>query len=554
MRRRSCSRGVTLLLALSLSASLLGCPDISVTLNVRPDVLDFGATKDTLTLRVSKNASARPMAPVIGTSTDPWIIVGACENVEANCVSYGPWHVRRIPVRLNRDHMSSGVNVGSVVVSCTGVPSQTIEVVAENQLAVDFTVSKRAPDVGEEVQFINKSAIAVDPTTLRGLEWDFGDGTNVSKDLNPKHTYRRLGIYTISLKIMTADRTFERVRKDYVSVGATPPEAGFDVQPSNVFPGDVVRFMDTSKAGTSPITGWSWNFGDGTGATEQNPAHVYAEEGLYSVSLTVSDAYKSSTAVQENAVIVRGKVPPTANFRVKTIEPIVNQPVGFEDLSEPGSAPIDGYLWNFGDGFFSYEQHPQHRYARAGDYDVSLTVTTAHGTHTKSGVTVSPVGVPPEADFTVPEGVWLTTDDVPFADASTAGTNPIQSWAWNFGDPASGGANESALRNPTHQFSGPGSYTVTLTVTTLSGTDTVTKADVVHVFAPTALDAYVRKPEGVYSYRLEKTASQPGYTVHTLEMLSQNWRDRSEVSNTLWRHWLVTVSYTHLTLPTKRIV
>jgi PKD repeat protein len=36
---------------------------------------------------------------------------------------------------------------------------------------------------------------------------------------------------------------------------------------------------------------------------------------------------------------------------------------------------------------------------------------------------------------------------------------------WNFGDPASGANNTSTQTNPTHIFSGPGSYTVTLTAT-----------------------------------------------------------------------------------------
>lgn len=50
--------------------------------------------------------------------------------------------------------------------------------------------------------------------------------------------------------------------------------------------------------------------------------------------------------------------------------------------------------------------------------------------------------------------------------ASTAGTGTIQSYSWNFGDPASGANNTSTLENPTHLFTGVGSYPVTLTITT----------------------------------------------------------------------------------------
>jgi PKD repeat protein len=57
---------------------------------------------------------------------------------------------------------------------------------------------------------------------------------------------------------------------------------------------------------------------------------------------------------------------------------------------------------------------------------------------------------------------------VVFSDLST---NPV-SWVWNFGD---GGS--STEQNPTHIFQNPGSYSVSLTVTNETGSDTETKAE-----------------------------------------------------------------------------
>jgi len=45
-----------------------------------------------------------------------------------------------------------------------------------------------------------------------------------------------------------------------------------------------VQFSDWS---TGDITSWSWNFGDGSTSTEQNPIHTYANSGTYTVSLSV---------------------------------------------------------------------------------------------------------------------------------------------------------------------------------------------------------------------------------------------------------------------------
>jgi PKD repeat protein len=48
-----------------------------------------------------------------------------------------------------------------------------------------------------------------------------------------------------------------------------------------------VQFTDIS---TNNPDSWEWNFGDGTSlSTEQNPVHVYSEEGNYTVSLNVSN-------------------------------------------------------------------------------------------------------------------------------------------------------------------------------------------------------------------------------------------------------------------------
>src|ERR1019366_2474164 len=49
-------------------------------------------------------------------------------------------------------------------------------------------------------------------------------------------------------------------------------------------------FTDTSTDTGSTITGWSWNFGDGSPvSTDQNPTHVYASGATYNVSLMVTD-------------------------------------------------------------------------------------------------------------------------------------------------------------------------------------------------------------------------------------------------------------------------
>jgi hypothetical protein len=68
-----------------------------------------------------------------------------------------------------------------------------------------------------------------------------------------------------------------------------PPLADFTATPLS---GEVpleVNFTDQSIPIDTAITNWTWNFGDGTTSTQQNPTHIYDNHGVYTVSLTVID-------------------------------------------------------------------------------------------------------------------------------------------------------------------------------------------------------------------------------------------------------------------------
>ena len=69
------------------------------------------------------------------------------------------------------------------------------------------------------------------------------------------------------------------------------------------------------------------------------------------------------------------------------------------------------------------------------------------------------------ANFSVAPGAVRQGTPVHFTDISTGGAT---SWLWNFGDPASGAANTSTERNPTHTFIGTGDVPVSLQVNGVS--------------------------------------------------------------------------------------
>jgi PKD repeat protein len=71
------------------------------------------------------------------------------------------------------------------------------------------------------------------------------------------------------------------------------PAASFTVSTPNPAATSVVAFTDTSGGGP---TSWAWDFGDGGSSTQQNPTHVYANPGSFTVRLTASNASGPSSA------------------------------------------------------------------------------------------------------------------------------------------------------------------------------------------------------------------------------------------------------------------
>ena len=124
-----------------------------------------------------------------------------------------------------------------------------------------------------------------------------------------------------------------------------PPTADFSVDKADVVVGQTITFTDHS---TGDPTSWSWDFGDGESSTAQNPTHSYDAVGIYTVSLTVTNAGGSDTETRENYIEVSQLVE-------KPIEDITDalaarEGVGVEDIEiafcEP--ATVEGDLFAVG--------------------------------------------------------------------------------------------------------------------------------------------------------------------------------------------------------------
>jgi PKD repeat protein len=140
----------------------------------------------------------------------------------------------------------------------------------------------------------------------------------------------------------------------------------------------------------------------------------------------------------------------------------VGQVISFNGSQSQAASAITSYAWSFGDGAVAYGPLVTHTYAVSSTYQVSLTVTDQQGLSDVElafiAVTTAPAGQGPVAIINGPTKA-SPGQTVSFDGSSTLAKSPIVSYTWNFGD---GLVGDGVV--PTHTYSLPGLYSVTLTV------------------------------------------------------------------------------------------
>ena len=144
---------------------------------------------------------------------------------------------------------------------------------------------------------------------------------------------------------------------------------------------------------------WSWNFGDGGTATTQSPSHTYSAAGVYTVSLTATNASGSDPEVKNNYITVTA--PPTAPTAQFSASPTSGQAPLAVQFTDSSTGSPTSWAWNFGDGGTSNAQSPSHTYDVPGVYNVSLTATNASGSDPEMKNNYVTVTAPPSGAITL---------------------------------------------------------------------------------------------------------------------------------------------------------
>lgn len=321
------------------------------------------------------------------------------------------------------------------------------------------TAAFNAPDVCEgSVTQLNDASV-IGAGSISSWSWSLGDGTTASTQ-NPQHTYANEGVYNVSLIVSSAAGCADTFLQS-ITIDPMPLA---DFVTNDVCEGDTVRFTNNSQLTNGIISDIDWDFGDGVTSTVNDPIHYYTSPGTYNVTLRIGSDQACEDVISKT-VTVNPK--PVADFTANAV--CNGDPVLLVDQSNVTTGLVTGWYWEFGDGSFSSTQQPSHQYAGPGSYNISLVATTDKGCSDTLNRTTT-INDVPQAGFNVGNSC-LGTPSV-FNDTTGIAAGAITSWAWNFGDGTS-----SISQNPSHTFSTPGTYSVSLVVSNASGCiDTVTRS------------------------------------------------------------------------------
>jgi len=324
--------------------------------------------------------------------------------------------------------------------------------------------------------------------------WDFGDGST-SAQANPVHAYSTPGAFHVNLTVSRGNNKDTSVQT-VVSGGV--PAADFVADSTTVSVDTPVHFMD--KTLNSP-TSWSWDFGDGVTATDQNPTHAYLVKGIYTVTLTATNNNGRDTQKKVNYITVG--VIPKADFISEIPAYQQGTRMQYARFIDTSVGNPTSWSWDFGDGQTSSEQYPPlHLYSSDGSYSVSLTVKNIFGQNTMEKTNLITVKQGPIVDFKADKTRAGVNQFIHFTDLST---NSPHDWKWDFGDGTAG----TGL-NPDHVYRQPGSYDVTLIASDEFTTISHTKKDYITIVNTPQADFAADKTKGITPFTVKFTDISTG--------------------------------------------
>lgn len=308
------------------------------------------------------------------------------------------------------------------------------------ELKADFSLATVQGCAPMELQITNSSQDA------NRYLWA-SDGAVISnfRSRVPRITYPDAGAYALRLIALDINNCRDTMILDPIYAN----EIDIDFNSSQLtpcLPVDV-RFVDNSTNLYANNIQWDWAFGDSSAiigtASGQDIVYTFDQAGFIPTQLTVTDSWGCT-----DSIYVRRGIDIDAPFASFEVDSFSCPGLVLQFDNKSGGANLS-YDWDFGDGTASTQENPTHEYD-LGNYQASLTISTANCTHTSiQEIQVEEV----IADFSVdPDYSPCPPATVLFNDLSTNAAD----WEWSFGD------NSGTSDQPSHIYTSRGYFDIRL--------------------------------------------------------------------------------------------
>lgn len=468
----------------------------------------------------------------------------------------------------------------SIIVGESG--QSTTEVTPSIQPPIaSFQISPATPAPEQLIQLNGTSSLDLDGTIV-AFAWDFDEDALIDSTAPiAEISYASTGTYNITLTVTDNDGNTDTITQS-VSVtgesqppengenpqnppddqalveGAVPPIADFAFLPVNPDAGAIMLFNATlSTDPDGEIASYSWDF-DADGEADSFAAivdHSFAEDGVYPVTLTVTDDSGSSDALTLSVIVGAGEseaeealplsIPPIAAIDYTPENPQTGSVVVFNATrSTDADGQVESYAWDFDNDEIidSTAAIAEFVFLTVGTQDVSLTVTDNSGSSDTLTVQVTVEGAeipepaaasaPPVANYEYSPTQPSAGDLVLFNGLlSTDSDGEITAYAWDFDDD---GVIDSTDAFAEFTYPAAGTFNATLTVTDSSGsTDSFIQAILVGVPSttpPASPPSSFQPPVADFSYM----PSQPTAGELVLFNGTFSWDFDGEIATYAW--------------------
>ncbi|MES2679554.1 MAG: PKD domain-containing protein [Bacteroidota bacterium] len=362
-------------------------------------------------------------------------------------------------------HSYSIPGIFSPTLVTTNVVSPCVDAITKT-LTVPCSINPSFSIVGPNASSVTLNNTSQGTHGGTSYTWKFGDGSPNSVSQNTNHVYTSSGSYSITLVV---NNNFSVTCKDSITQNVTVNVAIPCAISTTIIPqtgaGGVVNFSSQST-GTNISTSYLWKFANGITSTTPSPVYTYTANGLWTVTLTVTNSPTCSVVAQKALTITSVPVPCTLSA---SFAHTVGTGGGVTFLStSSGVGNSTTYKWNFGDGVYAFGNLTNHTYQYNGAYNVKLVIKDTLGNCAADSVIYS-VNVTGMSCIAV-SAFNLSPSGVPQYWNAT----PIYPWnvsyaTWDWGD----GSSSNTLYS-SHSYSAAGTYSICLTVTVSCGSSAAT--------------------------------------------------------------------------------